>query len=131
MAARRRRPCGAGAGGGRGGGAAGPPREGSMNNLLTVRQVAERLQVSVGIIYCLCAQSRLPHVRIGVGRGTIRIDEQALEAFIQGATVQPKEPAAPLPHSSVTPGATGASRQFRHVQWTRLPDSPPDATGRY
>ena len=100
-----------------------------MSNMLTVRQVAEQLQVSLATVYLMCNRGKLPHVRIGVGRGTIRVDEQTLEEFIQMATVQPKEPAAPQPRSSASHGATGASPQFRHVQWTRLPDSPPGAAG--
>src|SRR5438094_7080641 len=102
----------------------------SVMPLLTVREAAERLNVRPTTVYELCSQRKLAHVRVGVGRGTIRIDEQALEEFIRMATVQPKEPAAPQTRSSATPGMTGASRQFRHVQWTRLPGSPPDATGR-
>jgi excisionase family DNA binding protein len=63
--------------------------------LLTIKQVAERLAVSSATAYELCAQRKLAHLRLGVGRGTIRVDEQALDDFIKGTTVQPAEPAAP------------------------------------
>lgn len=50
--------------------------------LLTVRQTAERLNVSDGCVYRLVADRKLAHVRIGVGRGVIRIEEEDLEAFV-------------------------------------------------
>jgi excisionase family DNA binding protein len=63
----------------------------------TVRQAADRLGVSEGTVYGLCTARKLGHIRLGVGRGTIRIPEEALEAFIKAATVQPGTPAAPPP----------------------------------
>jgi excisionase family DNA binding protein len=62
---------------------------------MTVRGVAERLQVSPQTIYLLCARGKLGHVRVGTGRGTIRISEQHLEGFINEAAVQPSGPTAP------------------------------------
>jgi len=52
--------------------------------VLTVRQAAERLQVAPTTIYSLCARKPLTHVRIGTRRGTIRILEASLDAFIAG-----------------------------------------------
>ena len=64
--------------------------------LLTIKQAAERLNVCPATVYDLCTHRKLRHVRIGgSGRGTIRIDESDLEAFVREATVQPDEPAAP------------------------------------
>ena len=63
--------------------------------LLTIKQAAERLNVCQATVYDLCTRRKLAHVRIGSGRGTIRIDEAELEAFVREATVQPDEPAAP------------------------------------
>lgn len=40
---------------------------------LTVKQAAERLNVSVDSTYQLCHDGKLKHQRIGNGRGTIRI----------------------------------------------------------
>jgi excisionase family DNA binding protein len=65
-------------------------------NCFTVRQVAERLGVSRAIVYQLCAQKKLAHVRVGVGRGTIRIREQDLDDYLRGATVRPED-ARPSP----------------------------------
>jgi excisionase family DNA binding protein len=57
-------------------------------SLLTVKQVAEHLQVSQATVYQLCATGKLTHVRVGVGRGAIRVDEDALAAFIRACTVE-------------------------------------------
>jgi excisionase family DNA binding protein len=63
----------------------------------TVRDVAAILHVSAATVYALCAQRKLAHIRVGAGRGTIRIRQEDLDAFIAGATVQPGEPTAPRP----------------------------------
>jgi excisionase family DNA binding protein len=64
--------------------------------LLTIKQAAERLNVCQATVYDLCARRKLAHVRIGgSGRGTIRIEEADLDAFVREATVRPDEPAAP------------------------------------
>jgi excisionase family DNA binding protein len=38
-------------------------------NYLTVKQVAERLAVAQSTIYLLCSESKIDHIRVGVGRG--------------------------------------------------------------
>ena len=50
---------------------------------MKVREAAQRLEVSTSIVYGLCAQGRLPHVRVGLGRGTIRISEDDLKSFLE------------------------------------------------
>jgi excisionase family DNA binding protein len=60
-----------------------------------VRGVAATLGVSVQTVYMLCAKRRLRHVRVGVGRGTIRVPESAVREYLVGATVRPDEPTAP------------------------------------
>ena len=57
-------------------------------NVLTVKETAERLKLSVGCVYQLLAERRLPHLRIGCGRGAIRIREEDLSAFLDGCRVQ-------------------------------------------
>jgi excisionase family DNA binding protein len=52
-----------------------------MTPPLTVRQVAERLGVSPSCVYTLCAAGRIRHERHGLGRGVIRIPEDALEEY--------------------------------------------------
>ena len=67
-----------------------------MKTLLTVKEAAERMRVAAATVYLLCAQGRLVHLRVGAGgRGTIRVREEDLQIFIEGATVQPEaRPAA-------------------------------------
>ena len=69
--------------------------EAIMSTNLTVRDAAERIGVSIGTIYHLCAAGRLPHMRIGTGRGVIRIPVDALEMFSQKCMVGrwPQDPA--------------------------------------
>lgn len=50
--------------------------------MLTVKQVAQRLNVSQSCIYQLVETSRIAHHRIGLGRGAIRFTESNLESFL-------------------------------------------------
>ena len=50
-------------------------------DLLTVREAAKMLHVSVGTIYALCDSGQLAHHRLGTGRGTIRIAADALKSY--------------------------------------------------
>ncbi|MBI3408978.1 MAG: helix-turn-helix domain-containing protein [Planctomycetes bacterium] len=45
-----------------------------MDNL-TVKQVAQRLGISAATVYALCNRRLLSHIRIGLGRGTVRIPD--------------------------------------------------------
>ena len=60
--------------------------------MYTVQQVAERLNTSLSLIYALCAQGRLDHLRIGLGRGTIRISDDALQEFLSMQSRSPTRP---------------------------------------
>lgn len=60
--------------------------------MLTVKQVAERLGVSPGLVYQLCAVGKLRHERHGIGRGTIRIPEDAIDEYRRSVTVVPAVP---------------------------------------
>lgn len=53
---------------------------------LTVKQAAERLGVSVPLIYALCAAKKLRHERHGLGRGTIRIPVEAIDEYRESVT---------------------------------------------
>lgn len=55
--------------------------------VLTVKQVAERLNVEPSCVYAVLAARRLRFVRLGSGRGIIRVREEALEQFIRENTV--------------------------------------------
>lgn len=54
--------------------------------LLSVRQVAERLNVSTGTVHRLIRRRDLGHVRIG--ERTIRIADSALQDYLERCTVR-------------------------------------------
>ena len=91
-----------------------------MMNLLTVEQVAERLNVSRGCVYSLIQSGKLSCVRIGVGRGVIRVDADDLMAFVDQC-----RPSIPRK----APRRTGRS-EFTHLDTKRLSEAwRPHATG--
>jgi excisionase family DNA binding protein len=53
------------------------------DRLLTVKQVASRLKLDYQHVYKIISAGLLPCVRIGLGRGIIRIKESDLEAYIE------------------------------------------------
>ena len=77
-----------------------------MSKLLTVTEAAERLSVSVSCVYRLVERDKLPHHRIGFGRGAIRFTETDLSVFLEacryGANPQPARPSRP--------------RQLKHIK---------------
>lgn len=50
--------------------------------MLKVNQVAEELNVSQSVVYALIDAGRLACHRIGVGRGTIRVSTEDLDAYL-------------------------------------------------
>ena len=60
--------------------------------LLTVKEAAERLTLSQASVYQLCKSGRLQHMRIGTGRGRIRIDEKALEKYLLACQIEATTP---------------------------------------
>jgi excisionase family DNA binding protein len=60
--------------------------------MLTVSDVATRLHVSKSIIYQLIESGMLPCHRIGIGRGTIRVSESDLDAYLDSCREGPPEP---------------------------------------
>ncbi len=60
---------------------------------MTVRQAAERLGVSAGLVYAWCRLGVLAHERFGRPgrRGTIRIRESDLAAFAEECRREPPE----------------------------------------
>ena len=59
-----------------------------MAELLTVKQAAERLQCSAATVYQLCATKALPHSRVGLGRGVIRIAAADVDRYLAGRRVK-------------------------------------------
>lgn len=68
-----------------------------MHMLLTVREVAERLRVSLACVYMLVARRDLPHMRIGTGRGTIRIPEEEVLNYVAQRIRGAEKPPSPAP----------------------------------
>jgi hypothetical protein len=66
-----------------------------MKKNFKVAAIAEHLDIAPATVYLLCAQKRLGHVRIGAGRGTIRISEQHLADYLADAAVRTRKPAPP------------------------------------
>lgn len=52
--------------------------------MLTVKQVAERLGISPSLVYGLCSAGKIRHERHGLGRGCIRVPEDALDEYRRG-----------------------------------------------
>lgn len=84
-----------------------------LSQLLTVAEVQQRLRVSRACVYTLIQTRRLPSVRIGVGRGTIRVLLEDLEAFV-AASRSPR---------SETPKPTRQGATFVHLDGQRLQDA--------
>ncbi len=61
-----------------------------MGALLTVKQAAARLQCSPATVYQLCALKILPHSRVGLGRGVIRIAEGDIHAYLTSRRTEPE-----------------------------------------
>ena len=66
--------------------------------LLTVRESAERLGCSEALVYLLCAERRLPHVRLGTGRGTRRIAEDDINEYVKNSRIDAHSLAKGLKH---------------------------------
>ncbi|MBI1902911.1 MAG: helix-turn-helix domain-containing protein [Planctomycetes bacterium] len=72
-------------------------------DLLTVQEAASLLRLSRGAVYVLCSSGRLPHYRVGVGRGAIRISDGDLATFIEQCRQEPPDRAAAAAPSSPGP----------------------------
>lgn len=77
---------------------------------MTVQEAATVLEVRPATVYALCRAGLIGHMRIGVGRGTIRIEADDIERFkaearAKGAdptpSARPTEPGANLPLSGM------------------------------
>lgn len=62
----------------------------SDDDLLTVDDVANRLNVAPRTAYRLCEEGQLPHRHVGSGRGTIRVRPEDLAAFERKTEEQAK-----------------------------------------
>jgi excisionase family DNA binding protein len=78
--------------------------------LLTVKAAAARLGCSPALVYLLCAERKLAHVRLGTARGTIRVEEADLEAFLVGCKVEAHSLHEDLKHIHVGTSARHSRR---------------------
>jgi excisionase family DNA binding protein len=51
--------------------------------LLTVAQAAQRLHVSIAMVYRLVTDREMEHIRVGIGRGTIRIPASEIDRYLR------------------------------------------------
>jgi excisionase family DNA binding protein len=68
---------------------------------VTVRQAAKRLEVSPQLVYALIAAGKLSCVRIGLGRGTIRILDQHIADYLSKSESVAKTLPAPPPKREI------------------------------
>lgn len=70
--------------------------------LLSVSEAAGRLGISAQLVYALCARGKIVHERFGLGRGTIRISEEALEQYRRESRVE-SSASTPVPFKHLSP----------------------------
>ena len=81
--------------------------------LLTVKEVCQQLSVSPACVYALVKAGELPSVRIGTGRGTIRVVEEDVKSFVERARQGVAE-AKPVDERAGTPSG------FSHLDSDKL-----------
>lgn len=74
--------------------------------LLTIKDVAQRLNVSQSCIYQLVETGKIPHHRIGTDRGAIRFTEVNIEGYLAATEEQGSA------HSS----SLSTQRQLKHLK---------------
>lgn len=60
--------------------------------LLKVKQAAEILGVNQASVYDLVQSGKLPHYRIGMGRGVIRLRQDDVEAYLESCYRETRSP---------------------------------------
>jgi excisionase family DNA binding protein len=89
---------------------------------MTVAEAARRLEVTPSLVYRLCRRGMLPHARVGVGRGAIRISEADLAAFLGRRRVGFAEERAPAPPGTpAIPDLIGRWRAEKAARGARRP----------
>lgn len=58
---------------------------------MTVAEAAQRLEITPSLVYKLCREGRLPHRRLGFGRGVIRLTEEDVAAYLEACRVEARE----------------------------------------
>lgn len=78
------------------------------STLLTPKDAAAKLNISLSAVYDLIRSGELAHRRVGAKRGRIRISEEALAAYLVAS------------ESAAIPIGQDATSQRRGVQFPRL-----------
>jgi len=73
----------------------------------TVKQAAIELGISTALVYALIARRKIRHERHGLGRGTIKIPEDAIEEYRRTVTVAPE-----LAQNAAVPAG---GRRYKHL----------------
>ena len=75
------------------------PRKKSENNdvqrLLDVADVADLLSISQSLVYQLVESGKIPFLRIGNGRGSIRFQSADVTAYLNSCRVEKVDPKSP------------------------------------
>jgi excisionase family DNA binding protein len=71
-----------------------------ISALMTVSDVAERLRISVSLVYQMVESGKLPVIRIGNGRGAVRFTNEDIDSYINSHRVVAISPQSPTirPH---------------------------------
>lgn len=81
---------------------------------MTVREVADRLEVGIETVYALIHSGRLRAYRHGIGRGTYRIYHNYMPAYLRSSQVRPVSSRAPAATANSAAGSLAArSRAWR------------------
>lgn len=90
---------------------------------MTVIEAATLLEVKPATVYALCRAGMLGHLRIGVGRGTIRIELEDVDRFraearAKGAAPKPTLTAQATQRRPATVPTVplAAGYQYRHIK---------------
>ena len=72
---------------------------GGKEGMVTVRDAAKRLEISQSLVYSLISSGKLRFMRVGHGRGRLRIPEDAIDEYLARCTfgVREEEPKATMP----------------------------------
>lgn len=82
--------------------------------MLNVPETAKRLGVKPATIYALCAAGKIEHFRVGLGRGSIRIEPAAIAAYLDGQRVPVRD----------EPDHTPARRRHWSRDWDEVVGKP-------
>jgi excisionase family DNA binding protein len=86
---------------------------------MTVPAAAKYLEVSTTLIYDLCARGDLAHHRLGIGRGTIRVIQADLDAYMAKCRVECGSRPTPQPLLEIRPPATAPAPRIRLIDAAR------------